>query len=329
MSDPLVLLGEVRTALLPTPGALAGREASALLSLLPGQRVLMRERPLPLAISPSSAVGVDCSLATVSKSKSRAIGTVAAHAVLVGGRVAQSSAYTRVVRAQDKNRKQWAHYLSRVGTVELINKIGDDTTTAVDLTEGFLEGSGAATLDLGAISERLLTRIRMDAQQSQGARAPVRTSPTRLRWAARVAPPLDGEVRGRTLFAFRLEEESVRSVRIMVPRAEDLTGVQRFCEDLAVHDWLLTTLGSALSDVSGLGRDGDPATRLSPLLEQLVHLWMPGAHTPVKLRELWTRLETDPGFTRQWESHVGQLRDRLTVATLEALRSSRISTVKW
>ncbi|MEV6770787.1 SCO2521 family protein [Nocardia sp. NPDC051030] len=327
MTDPLVLLGEVRTALLPNSAALAAREASALLSLLPGQRVLVRERPLPLAVSPSSAVGVDCQLATVSRSESRVIGTVGTHAVLVGGRVLQSSSCTRVERAAVSNRQRWSHYLTRVGSVELIHRLGDDTAAAVDLTEGYLEGSSATTLDLASTSERLLTRVRMTPTLDQ--KPPVRTAPTRLRWAARVAPPVEGAVRGRTLFAFRLEDENTRSVRIMVPTVRDLAGVQRFCEDLAVHDWLLSTLGAALADADAGGPDRDSLERLSPLLEQLVHLWMPGAHTPPRLRELWTRLENDPGFSRQWTAQVGQLRDRLAVATLEALRSAKISTAEW
>ncbi|WP_405487249.1 SCO2521 family protein [Nocardia sp. NBC_00511] len=328
MSDPLVLLGEVRTCLLPTERALAGRETSALLALLPGQQVQIRERPLPRAVSPGIAVGVDCVLATVRNAKARSVGTVATHAVLVGGRVAQSSSAVRVVRAADSNRKPWDHYLASVGTVELIPRIGDDTAAAVDLAEGFLEASSATTLDLASISDRLLTRVTMDAQRG-GERAPVRTSPTRLRWSARVAPTLDGEARGRTVVGFRIENESVRSVRIVVPTVQDLAAVQRFCEDLAVHDWLLTTLGSALADVQGIGRDRDPVAMLSPLLEQLVHLWMPGAHTPPRMRELWSRLEADPGFTKQWQAQVGQLRDRLTVATLEALRSAKISDAYW
>ncbi|MEC3914234.1 SCO2521 family protein [Nocardia sp. CDC160] len=325
MSDPLVLLGEVRTALLPNSGALAAREASALLSLLPGQRVLMRERPLALAISPSSAVGVDCRLA--STKETRAIGTVAAHAVLVGGRVAQSSACSTVVRAPDKNRRPWSHYLTQVGTVEVWHRITEDAPAAVDLTEGFLGGSSATTLDLGSISDRLLTRVRTDRRLDQD--PPVRSSATRLRWAARVAPPLGGSVRERAHLSFRLEDETTRSVQIIVPSIRELGFVQRFCEDLAVHDWLLSVLGAALSEADRPMPERDSTAQLAPLLEQLVHLWMPGAHTPPKLRDLWTRLESDPGFTRQWTAQVGQLRDRLAVATLEALRSSKISTIQW
>lgn len=327
VSDPLVLLGEVRTGLLPASVALPSAEVAELLALLPGQRVLTRERPLALAISPTAAVGVDCQLATVSRSESRVVGTVASHAALVGGRVAQSSSAVRVVRAAESSRRPWSHYLSQLGTVELIPRIGDDTAAAVDLSEGFLEASSSTTLDLGSISDRLLTQVRTDARLDR--RPQLRTTATRLRWAARVAPRLEGEVRNRTLFAFRLEDESTRSVRIMVPTVRDLAGVQRFCEDLAVHDWLLTTLDAALADAGRLGPERDAVALLSPLLEQLVHLWMPGAHTPPRLRELWTRLEADPGFSRQWTAQVGQLRDRLAVATLEALRSSKISTAQW
>ncbi|GAB4589900.1 SCO2521 family protein [Nocardia sp. IFM 10818] len=327
MTDPLVLLGEVRTGLLPTADALPPREVAELLALLPGQRVLMRERPLALAISPSSAVGVDCQLATVSRSQSRAIGTVAAHAVLVGGRIVQSSAGTRVVRAANSNRRPWSHYLTQVGSMELIPRLGDDTAAAVDLTEGFLEASSGTTLDLGSISDRLLTRVRIDPRLDQ--QPPVRATTTRLRWAARVAPPVGGGPRNRTLFAFRLEDETTRTVRIMVPTVRDLAGVQRFCEDLAAHDWLLTTLDTLLNDAAQAGPHRDTVQFLAPMLEELVHLWMPGAHTPPRLRELWTRLESDPGFSRQWTAQVGQLRDRLAVATLAALRSSKISTAEW
>ncbi|MFI6871132.1 SCO2521 family protein [Nocardia sp. NPDC050406] len=327
MGDPLVVLGEVRTCLLPTSDTLAAEDVTELLTLQPGRRVLARERPVPLAISPSSAVGVDCALATVSRSNTRAIGTVASHAVVVGGRIAQSSSSTRVVRAPVAARRPWSHYLAQVGAVELIPRLGDDTAAAIDLSEGYLEASTAKTLDLASISDRMLTRVRMDDRLDQ--QPPVRTTATRLRWAARVAPPVEGEDRPRTLFAFRIEDESLRTVRIMVPSTRDLGGVQRFCEDLAAHDWLLTTLSAALADADRSGPGRDAVVALNPLLEQLVHLWMPGAHTPTRLRELWTRLESDPGFSRQWSAQVGRLRDRLAVATLEALRSAKISTAEW
>lgn len=327
MSDPLVVLGEVRTCLLPTSDTLPVEDVSELLTLQPGRRVLSRERPVPLAISPSAAVGVDCALATVSRSNTRAIGTVASHAVVVGGRIAQSSSSTRVVRAPVAARRPWSHYLTKVGAIELIPRLGDDIAAAIDLSEGFLEASNAKTLDLGSISDRMLTRVRMDDRLDQ--QPPVRTTATRLRWAARVAPPVDGDESRRPLFAFRIEDESLRTVRIMVSSARDLGGVQRFCEDLAAHDWLLTTLAAALADADRAGPGRDAAVALNPFLEQLVHLWMPGAHTPTRLRELWTRLESDPGFSRQWAAQVGRLRDRLAVATLEALRSAKISTAEW
>lgn len=328
MSDPLVVLGEVRTCLLPASDTLSAEDVIELLALQPGRRVLERERPVPLAISPTAAVGVDCALATVSRSNTRAIGTVASHAVVLGGRIAQSSSSTRVVRAPVAARRPWSHYLTQVGAIELIPRLGDDVAAAIDLTEGFLEASNSKTLDLGSISDRMLTHVRMDDRLDQ--QPPVRTSATRLRWAARVAPPVDGAERRRTLFAFRVEEdESLRTVRLMVPSARDLGGVQRFCEDLAAHDWLLTTLTAALADADRSGPSRDAVVALSPVLEQLVHLWMPGAHTPTRLRDLWTRLENDPGFSRQWNAQVGRLRDRLAVATLEALRSAKISTAEW
>lgn len=65
------------------------------------------------------------------------------------------------------------------------------------------------------------------------------------------------------------------------------------------------------------------------MLEQLVPLWMPGAHTPPPLRALWAELEAAPGFTRQWSARAEQLRDRMMTATLNALRNSKISSNDW
>ncbi|WP_280250662.1 hypothetical protein [Nocardia abscessus] len=51
-TTPLVVLGEVRTCLLPSATALTGAEACDLLALMPGCTVRWRERPGTLAVSP-------------------------------------------------------------------------------------------------------------------------------------------------------------------------------------------------------------------------------------------------------------------------------------
>jgi hypothetical protein len=55
---------------------------------------------------------------------------------------------------------------------------------------------------------------------------------------------------------------------------------------------------------------------------------MPGAHTPPVLRALWKDLQNDPGFSRQWNTLVGRLRDNIAVATLSALRH-KIFDAEW
>ncbi|UGT40576.1 SCO2521 family protein [Nocardia yamanashiensis] len=323
MTDPLVLLGEVQTSLLPNSFALPHDRVAELLTLLPGQPLARRQRPVALAISPNTIHGVDTGLATLSRSGrravGRAIGTVASRAVVTGGRIAQSSSSTRVIRAEVPERRPWLHYLAGVGTVELISKITD--TAADDLARGFLDSADGGTLDLRSISERLLTRMRMD--QSLDHQVPLRTAATRTRWAARVSSQPEGSERH---VAFRLESETLRSIRIVVPDVRELDWVQRFCEDMAVHDWLLTTLTMALQAVVP-GEDG--ITVAAPVLEHLIHLWMPSAHMPATLRPLWTLLETEAGFSRQWNAQIGQLRDMVAVATLRALRANDVRGNDW
>ncbi|MRH86384.1 hypothetical protein GFY24_02685 [Nocardia sp. SYP-A9097] len=314
MTEPLVLLGEVRTGLLPTLSALSTEQMTELLKLVPGQPVRMWQRPSARAISSDTAVGVDCQLATPSHKNARAIGTAASHGVILGGRIVQSSSSVQVVRASKPRRMVWQHYLSQVGTMELINRVGEDGTAATELIDGFLHNSRDDTLDLGSISDLLFTRLRTDA--GLGNRSPFRTKPTRLRWAARVESADARAVSREGSLAFRLQDESTRMVLITIPHAANLLAVQRFCEDLAAHDWLLTTLEDVLAGVEQEEHPRDVITRLAPPLEHLAHLWMPGAHTPPSLREFWRWLDDEPGFSRQWAVKLGQLRDRLSGAAL-------------
>lgn len=317
--DPLIVLGEIRTSLVPDSTALTRGAVEELLALVPGRRVLWRERPSTLATSPTTAVGVDCQLATPSRTAVRAIGTVAVHGIVVGGRVLQSSARTTVIRAATDRRQTWSHYLTRVGVTEVITRVTAET--GAELAAGFLAPGEPATdtLDLASISQRLLRQIRMDLRLDQ--HAPMQTETTRLRWAARIA---DVEV---PKVVFRLEDEGVRTVLVTVRTEEELVAAQRFCEDLALHDWLLTVAG-AVVDESDLYPPAsvESAEILAPLLAHLVHLWMPAAHSPVLLRPLWRQLQVNPGFTSDWLARVGLLRDRMAVATLAAMRRSKLAS---
>ncbi|MFC3962436.1 SCO2521 family protein [Nocardia jiangsuensis] len=312
-TTPLVVLGEVRTCLLPSAAALPRAEACELLELVPGRGVRWRERPGTLAVSPTTAVGVDCDLA-LNAETARIVGTAATTLVLAGGRILQSSAHVAVVRAPDRRRRPWSHYISRKGVVEVLTRIPERASAGPALAESYLaERTGADILDLASISERTLARIRSDPQLDMN--PPLHAGTTRLRWTAQVGGSSGPAV------GMRLVDDTVRTVRLIVREEPDLQDAQRFCEDLAVHDWLLTALARALDEADRFPSDSrERLGILGPALEHLTRLWMPGAHTPVSLRALWKELQNDPGFTRQWNNLVGQLRDSIAVATLDALR---------
>ncbi|GAA5097522.1 SCO2521 family protein [Nocardia iowensis] len=321
-STPLIALGEVRTCLVPASVTLHRAEASELLALVPGRRVLWRQRPETLAVSPVTPVGVDCEMVMDGAAPVRVVGTVAGRAVVTGGRILQSSVRTQVVRAAERRRQTWSHYMGRVGVTELIDRIGDRAQACDALVNGYLNGRPAPeTLDLASISERLLARLRADPRLDQ--QAPLRAGTTRLRWAAKI-----GGTAGPKLH-LRLDDDFLRSARLTVRTEADLVAAQRFCEDLAAHDWLLTVGDAAIEEADRF----PPASReqleiLAAVLECLAHLWMPGAHTPPELRGLWKDLQRDPGFSRQWTARTGQVRDRLRVAQWNLSRGIRVGTTE-
>ncbi|MFD6155349.1 SCO2521 family protein [Nocardia sp. NPDC060256] len=317
---PLVVLGEIHTCLLPSQHVLDTAACIELLSAVQrGLTVTSRERPMPLVVSPNRFEGVDCNLIPVSGKHIHVIGTVASRTVVIGGRVLQGSSQTRVMRAVE--RQPWSYYLSRPGTVDAVSRLGSDPAGRV--VDGHLRSHGDDKLDLTSISQRMSTFARVDPRLDQ--KMPFRAGTTRLRWAVEVGAAAEQPPR----FAFHLAGNTLRTVRLTLSDT-DVAAAQRFCEDLAIHDWLLTTIGQVADRAARNDHETDALLdQLVPLLDQLVPLWMPGAHTAPQLRQLWTDLETDPGFTRQWTARVGQLRDRMTTATLKALRHSKIISHDW
>ncbi|MBO0855679.1 MAG: hypothetical protein J2P18_18165 [Nocardia sp.] len=320
MSAPLVVLGEVKTCLVPSAVALVREEAAQLLALMPGRAVSWRERPGSVAISPSLAAGVDCATRLHRDGRApapvRIVGTVAGRALVTGGRILQSSVYTRIVRSGDRMRQPWSHYLSRKGVTEAIDVVPPDPVRAgTALAEGYhldrAAGAGEGILDLDAISDRLLVRVRGDSRLDQS--PPVQVGVTRLCWSAVIGGSAGPKV------TMHLPGERVRSVRLVLREESEIRAAQRFCEELAAHDWLLTVLTETLEQA-------DLFDVLSPqyldLIEPLVRhfsgLWMPGMHTPKSLRALWKPLQSDPGFTQQWNALRERLHDTIAIATLRA-----------
>ncbi|MET7272392.1 SCO2521 family protein [Streptomyces flaveolus] len=302
---PVLACGEVRTCLLPTRQALDIRAAAQLLGLRADERVLLSERPNLYARSPDTLTGVDCHLPSANGARIRAVGTVVARGALTEGRVLQTSAHFRVPAAGPDQRRPWGHYLVRPGVVEPLGRLPREA-----VAQGVLGGGRHGDLDVGLIADGLLTRLLRHPLLDH--RPPLRSRPTRLRWAALPAAP--GE--GASIERFTLAEDELRTVLLRVP--EDTAGgdLAALCDDLALHDWLLTTLVRMLDGIRlGAGPEHGFAVveALRPAVNHLLHLWMPRARVPQELAALWDPLEERPGFTRQWRTLVQRIRDQLTL----------------
>ncbi|HET6499320.1 MAG TPA: SCO2521 family protein [Amycolatopsis sp.] len=313
----MVILGEIRTCLLHNSRPLPKAVVTELLGLKPGRRVRVSDRPVNLSVSPELTVGVDCRLASEPVVKTRGIGTVVSRAMVTGGVVLQASAGATLSPAASDTRQGWSHYARRIGVVEVIGK-----ADAGQLALGHrTTGSGGGTLDLGAIGEHLLDVVQMRPQLDHTTAIRART--TRVRWSARCVA---GD-RSEPAVRLHVEDEVVRTIELVVT-AEQLGAVQRFCEDVALHDWLLTTLGNTIDQVAR--GDDDRIDVLASAVERVVHLWMPGAHVDPAMQVLWDKLERQPGFSRQWGAQVAQIRDLVALRTLKALEEARRrETADW
>ncbi|MGF0171760.1 SCO2521 family protein [Streptomyces sp. Marseille-Q5077] len=295
--------GEVRTCLLPSFQALDARAAAQLLRLRADVHVRVSERPSMYVLSPEVLTGVDCRLPAANGTKIRGVGTVAARAALTEGRLLQSTAYFSLPAAGPDMRRPWGQYLVRPGLVEPFGKLPQQATA-----EGVLRGAGRGELDLGMISEGLLAQLRRHALLDR--RVPFKSSPTRLRWVARRTPA--GE--RASLANFTVAEGGLRTVELRLPEDVPASAAAGLCEDLALHDWLLTTVQHML-DNNRIGAIDGPSVveALHPVVVHLLHLWMPRAHVDPALGHLWDVLEDKPGFSRQWENLSRRIRDRLAL----------------
>ncbi|MFC6023731.1 SCO2521 family protein, partial [Plantactinospora solaniradicis] len=307
----MLTLGEVHTGLLQNSGSLSLEHTTQLLDLLVGQRVRRSERPIAYVVSPDQLTGVDCRLPTGSGRGSRGVGTVVSHAAMTGGHVLQGSTYTQLDRAVSNRRLVWSHYLSRPGWVETIGKVD-----IRDVSRGFLGPTyQPQTLNLGAISARLMDAVQSSARLDR--QPPFRTKRTRLRWSVIPSTEESAEARG----TFRVESDTLRTLELTAPQ-HDVPALVELCEDLALHDWLLTTLLSLMeASLTGPGTRAQKIDRLRPAIDCLLHLWMPAARLDESVLPVWRDLEHRPGFTRQWQTSVTRIRDQVTLSTIALLEA--------
>lgn len=315
MGDRAVLtMGEVHTGLLQHSVAVSTDFADQLLMPARGLRVRRADRPMSYAISPDVVTGVDCELAASTGAKVRGIGTVVSRVVLTGGHVVQGSAFVQVSRGTAGRRLPWSDYMARPGAVETLGKVD-----AAPLATGFFELNLNSTdpwLDLGAIAVRAMDRIQTSHLIDH--RSALKTSRTRLRW---VAEPAESS---RSI-SFTVRDGALRTVRLRIADVdkEDLASL---CEDLALHDWLLTTLLSSV-DRARIGTTPRSAVvgRLEPALDHLIHLWMPVARVDPTLVDLWHSLDRRTGLSRQWQAMVDRIRDQVNLANVEVYSHTRDS----
>jgi hypothetical protein len=328
----MLAVGEIRTGLLQNSASVPVALASQALALVLGERVRTWERPIAYAVSPDRLTGLDCRLATGSGARARGVGTAVTRAAITGGRVLQASSHTVLVSGTDR-RLPWSHYLARPGIMETAGRAGRaDRGGWADLADGFLQPTQRETLDLGALNERILADIVVRPELDR--RPPFRVQRTTLRWvaeaagtadAAGTAGPDDGDSSdsgpdgGPVTAQFSLVTGTLRTARLALPAAQ-LPAVLEFCEDLALHDWLLSTvIGVIERSRPDAARGSAAMQRIRPAVDHLLHLWMPAARVDRRLLPLWESLERRPGFTRQWDVSVNRIRDQIAMTTVALL----------
>ncbi|MFI0793952.1 SCO2521 family protein [Micromonospora rubida] len=304
----MLTVGEVHTSLLQHSTALSQEQSSEALSLVEGEMVLTSRRPSLYAVSPDVRTGVDCWLPSARQRQLRGVGAVVTRAIITGGRIVQASSVIQVV--DGKRRQPWSHYLANPGVLETVGKLD-----AADLIAGFLHGNNADVLNLEAITGRVIDGVQMSDLLDR--RPPLRAARTRLRWTTRVDQGPDREVSA----VITVDSPTLRTVELVVDPQDVPAAVAGLCEDLALHDWLLTMLSSLVEAAVTRSTAGqEHIERLRPVLEHLLHLWLPGARVHPRLRPIWDRLEQVPGFSRQWKSSVNWIRDQISVSNMALLR---------
>jgi hypothetical protein len=300
-------IGEVHTGLLLTSTAVPVDTAVELLAIVPGGSVRTRQRPIRYAWSPEVLTGVDCTAPLAERREVRIVGTPATRLSLTDGRIIQAGTHATLRQDSAGRRRPWSHYLAQPGVLELLGKASDES-----LATGFLRGpTTSSTLDLGAVNVRTLATIQRSERLDRN--PPFRGRLTRLRWSAETA---DSEQE----ILFMLGADGLRPVGWRA-RARYPRGLADFCADLALHDWLLSTLLDIVDRAVARSRPAaELISMLRPGIDNLVHAWMPAAHVSRALDRIWQELDLRSGFSLQWQKTVERIRDQLSVSLVEALQ---------
>jgi hypothetical protein len=311
-----MILGETKTGLLQNSTSVSLPFSAELLLFRPDVGTTQSERPLALATSADLLTGIDCSLPSTSGSKVEAIGTVASRASIVGGTIVQGTAYTELVPAvTNRQRMPWSHYLANLGTIEVAAKF-----RSPDVMAGFLdfEAHADGSMAIGAIAERVIDRVQQHPRINH--RAPFRARRTSMRWVLMMEEAIQNTevVGGMTEAHFRLEGQANRGLVIYSSKL-GMADCVRLCESIAYHDWLLSTLLRRMDPGGSAATGSTFIDHVRPMLEYLIHLWMPKAHISSDGGQIWDGFEKSIGFSKQWDTAVEHIRDLMFVNLTRAL----------
>ena len=298
-SEPTLAFGETRTCLIQNRSTLTPSASVALMQLTPGSPVSKVDRPVRRVVSPEQVTGVDCRLNVAREGRGRAIGTVLSHAVVTNGRILQGTAHVALAPASSTERREWRHYLRRQGIVEVLG-----SPKPHNVLDGYLaDVSPARGLDLASISDRIVD----DVQQSNvlDHTTALRARTATVRWAATLAPDARPTV-GIT----KSDLPNFHVIRLN-GALDDLPMLIRFCEEFALHEWLLTTVQDVIVPraETDIARDRDPLDSLLFALNELVPLWMPPTHLGTDMKALWDAMESRTHYSRLFERQVARIRD--------------------
>jgi hypothetical protein len=312
----MLIIGEVHTGLVQHGPPLSQSQSANILRLLDGDVVKLYQRPIAFAMSPERLTGVDCLMPSNTYRQIRGAGTVRHRAMVTGGRVLQGSSFATLRRGEQNRRLAWPYYLANPGIIETIGKVD-----WLDVRTGFVRGRAVPeTLNIGGISGRAMDLVQQSEHLNR--RPPLRAQRTVLRWTI---TPLEAKTReesdAKTEAVFTIRSDMLRTVELSLA-PDDIEAGIKLCEDLALHDWLLTIVGDLLDVTRSSARPAaEKVSRLRVPVEHLLHLWMPGARLDDTVRSAWTALDQRPGFTSQWNASVQWIRDQIALETIALMHA--------
>ncbi len=198
----------------------------------------------------------------------------------------------------------WSHYLTRPASLEAIGDV-----RPAEVVPGFLSAEPRAdVLDLGGVCAAVMAEVQRSDVLDHG--RPLRAARTRFRWTAVTQE-------GAPTFRLTIGPGDPRSLEFGLPDPDgDL--LHDLCLDVALHDWLVSCVIEVV-EVANIGyRDRkDVVQRLRPIVDHLLHTWMPGARLHDRMLPIWQEIDRGAGYSRQWETLMHRIRDQLSLAVLE------------